>query len=376
MAKIYKAPKPRYSTWEWFKYIAVRTVFPPILLADLIQLGANRLLGEWIGAKILPAQHMDFSYQAVSDETVSQHNTENLSCEKHEILTHDGASLDTVEIRNKLHDGNKPEHQKYIINFVGNGDCYENHMQDMKQDAEELQAHVVGFNLRGVGRSTGRAQSKDQLVIDGIAQVQRLLDQGISPQNITLKAHSLGAGVASLVTKHFHDLGQPINLFSSRSFSSVTNVIVGWIRLASREGHVESLSNKILGWLVKPFVKLALLLVNWEIDAGSAFKSIPATYREYVVVRSRKDSRSERVDDPVITHYASIYEDLSAERCENKAKERKGERKMETDSPWANGHVVDHREMHNRYGKSAHQFFKEFVQHAHDDHAVKVGMVR
>jgi hypothetical protein len=118
MAKIYTASKPRYSNWEWFKYIALRVIFPPTLLADLIQLGINRLLGEWIGALILPAQDMNFSYRAVTDETVSRYNTENLTCEKHDILTHDGEHLDTIEIRNHLQEGMNPRYQKYVINFL------------------------------------------------------------------------------------------------------------------------------------------------------------------------------------------------------------------------------------------------------------------
>lgn len=50
MAEIYNTPKPRYNRWEWFKFIVVRLVFPPILLWDLIKFGVNKLLGEWVGS--------------------------------------------------------------------------------------------------------------------------------------------------------------------------------------------------------------------------------------------------------------------------------------------------------------------------------------
>lgn len=204
MAKIYNAPKPKYSGWEWFKFIAIRAVFPPVLLWDLIKIGANKLLGEWVSGLVLPAQNENFDDLAVSDDTVSNYNEDDLICEKHDVITHDGAHLDTFEVRHRPQESIDPKYQKYIINLVGNGMCYEHIIDDIKEDSKALKANVIGFNLRGVGQSTGKAKSSEDLVADGIAQVQRLLDQGVSPQNITLKGHSLGAGVASLVAQHFH----------------------------------------------------------------------------------------------------------------------------------------------------------------------------
>lgn len=411
MAKIYNAPKPRYSGWEWFKFIAVRIVFSPVLLWDLIKLGANKLFGELVSGLVLPAQNDNFDDLTVTDDTVTHYNEENLTCEKHEVITHDKAHLDTFEIKHAAQANIDPKFQKYIINLVGNGMCYEHIIDDMKEDAKALQANVVGFNLRGVGKSTGKAKSRDDLVADGISQVQRLLDQGVSPQNITLKGHSLGAGVASLVAQHFHQLGQPINLFNSRSFSTITNFLVGHIRLDRDEdgqaiGHKDSIGGRILGWLAKPFIKFAVALAKWEINAGSAFKSIPEAYRDYIVVRSGKGIRSNRIDDTVIPHYASIHKELTSERRAKKAaiddeigsldniirnadpltkpglnnarealvqarEKIKSDRKMETDMQYDNGHNSDWTSLHNRSGKSAQTFFREFVQRTEDDHAVK-----
>lgn len=407
MAKIYNAPKPKFSGWEWFKFIAIRTIFPPILLWDLIKFGANKLLGALVGSLVLPAQNDNFDYLAVRDDTVNNYNEDDLVCEKHEIITHDDAHLDTFEIKHKSQEHIEPQYQKYIINLVGNGMCYEHIIDDMKEDAKALKANVVGFNLRGVGQSTGRAKSKEDLVTDGIAQVQRLLDQGVSPQNITLKGYSLGAGVATLVAQHFHQLGQPINLFNSLSFSTITNFLVGHIRLERDEsgapiGHKDSIGGIILGWLAYPFVKFGVALAKWEINAGSAFKSIPEAYRDYIVVRSRKEIRGNRIDDAVIPHYASIHKELTSERRKKKAEidkeiekidksdlltkpelakaretlvqareKIKSDRKMETDSRYENGHNSDWGSLHNRSGKSAQVFFTEFVQRIEEDHAVK-----
>lgn len=410
MAKIYNAPKPEYSGWEWFKFIAIRTIFPPVLLWDLAIFGINKLVGEFVSSLVLPAQQENFDYMAVNDDKVSLYNEDDLICEKHEVITHDEAHLDTFEVRHQSQEHLEPEHQEYIINLVGNGMCYEGIINEMKNDARDLKTNVIGFNLRGVGQSTGKVKSKDDLVTDGIAQVERLLEQGVSPQNITLKGHSLGAGIASLVAEHFHKLGQPINVFNSRSFSSITNFVVGHIRLERNElgqaiGHKESIGGIILGWLAKPFIKLGVALANWEIDAGSAFQSIPQTYRDYVVVRSPKSKRDNRLDDMVIPHYASIHMELSSERSEGKAaideqvenltdlmkkadplsksglaqakqslvearEKLKSDRKMETDAPQDNGHNVELNSLQNRSGTSAHTFFREFVKRTRADHAV------
>ncbi|KTD48661.1 substrate of the Dot/Icm system [Legionella rubrilucens] len=415
MANVYNAPKPRYSGWTWAKFIAARFLFPPVLLWDALKYGMNKALGERVSEIVLPAQTEDFKHLAVTDENVSKHNYSNndikLTCEKHTVITHDYAQLDTFEIKHSAQKDTAPQYQKYIVNLVGNGMCYEEIIGEMQEDAQALQANVVGFNLRGVGQSQGKPKSKDDLITDGIAQVQRLLDLGVSPQNITLKGHSLGAGIASLVAQHFHQLGQPINVFNSRSFSSITNFVVGKLRLkrdaSGREenGHTETTGMKVAGWLAKPFIKFGVALVKWEMDAGSAFKSIPEAYKDYIVVRTRKGQRDKSIDDKVIPHYASIHKELSAERRKKKAeidkeienldnlietsdplakgklmrarealveaRERiKSDRKMET-APHRNGHNVEWDALTNRSGKTAETFFREFVERTTKDHAVK-----
>lgn len=213
------------------------------------------------------------------------------------------------------------------------------------------------------------------------------------------------------MAQHFHQLGQPVNLFNSRSFSSIANYLVGHVRqerigFGEAIGHKDSLKGIILGWLAKPFVTFAIALVKWEINAGSAFKSIPEAYKDYVVVRSRKDKRGDRIDDGVIPHYASIHEDLTTERRLKKAEidkkiamlddriqkadlsataqlvhqretlveareKIKSARKMETEYPYENGHNLDLNDLYNRSGTNAQRFFREFVQRTEKDHGVK-----
>lgn len=379
MPTIYHASKPRRSNWAWFAFIVIRIVFPPILLWDLIKLGANRLLGEWVSHLVLPAQNAFFNHLALSDDEINDYNRENrdhLLCEKYHIITHDGALLDTLEM--SYSPPSEPADQLYIIHLTGNGMCYESSIAEMKEDATTLKATVIGFNFRGVGQSRGKVRSKEDLVTDAIAQVQRLLDKGVSPQNITLKGFSLGAGIATLATLHFHQQKKPIYLFNNRSFSSITNFLVGHIRQLKRNesgwiepGYQESVGGVILGWLAKPIIKFGVVAVKWEINAGSAFRRIPEAYRDYILLRSRKEIRAHRADDQIIPYYASIHRDLAFERHLKKTNIDKNDRKMEADDPHANAHLASNHELHNRSGKSAQAFFIEFVQKSVSEHTVR-----
>lgn len=409
----YNAPKPQVTGWQWFKWLAIRFVFPPVFLWDLIKSGANRGLGQAIGRIVLPAQNADdFNYDeddyAISDSDINRYYNDNtLTFAKHQINIHDGAVLDTFEGKHSSQTTTALAHQKYILYFVGNGMRYEEITHEMKEDARNIQANVVGFNYRNVGQSRGIVRSRDDLVTDGIAQVQRLLDAGVSPQNITLKGHSLGGGIATLVAQHFHQLEKPLNLFNGRSFSSLTNFVVGHIRLERNEdgdaiGHRESTGGKILGWLLKPFIKFGVSVTKWEINADTAFQSIPQAYREHLVVRSIKTDRGNRLDDPVITHYASIHSALKSERREMKAsidaqittlenldlggnqmaigqrnaeieriRATKNAGKMATTHTDEDGHSADLTSLSNRSGQTGQQFFTSFVQRAASDHGIK-----
>lgn len=402
----YYAPRPQYSHWEWFKFIMLRVAIPLVLLWDFIQSVANEFLGEWVGRLVLPAQYWHCNIGKTTEKNRFAHQGE-LSLKKHTVMTHDRAQLDTLTVVHPEQETLDPKYQKYMINFVGNAMCYEEIIPDMIKEAHAHQVNVVGFNFRGVAHSIGTAKSSNDLVIDGIAQVQRILDKGVSPQNIILNGHSLGAAVASLVAHHFHQQSIPVNVFNDRSFSTITNVVVGAIRLkrdtdGAPIGHKDSTSGIIYGWMAKPFIKFALALVMWEMNAGYAFKCIPEAYRDYIVVRTSKKIRSRRIDDAVIPHYASIHKELTAERRKNKAKldkqiesikgllkdncqsqlieqlntltesreKIKSDRKMQTRRSRENGHTSTWPTLFNRSGKNAESVFDEFFQRVVADHMV------
>lgn len=395
---IYHVKKPKYSLWQWASYILPRVVFPPILLWDGAKWLTNLVIGGEVGKEIVPAQNLSASYYTNerSSKLDKLAQDEDLSIDEHSIHTYDGAALHSLEIVHEEEDEKDRNLQRYIINFNDENKCYEQTIDQMVADAKRLKCNVVGFNYRGVISSLGTIRSKDDLVIDGIAQVQRLIDQGIDPENIRLKGEGLGAGIATLVAKYFDDnKRQKLNLFNARSFSTYTNYMVGSIRVGkSSTGHTESVGRKILGWFAKPLIKFGLALVNWEIDAISAYKELDAGHKEYMVVRSSKARRHQNpnvVDDSIVAHYASLHAALKSERRDQKlrldaaneqlnvatplvvtnilkarsdiddARNALKQRKMEVTDFFRDGHTTSLSDLNNRYDRrTGTDFFDNF----------------
>lgn len=458
--RTYSAPKPKLS-WSEFLTSALYWLFPPTLFWGLTKYLINWKYGESVAQSIMPAlaPGMKFIQQSNATERYrtfheSIHSSV-CSFERLRVNTWDRAVLDTYELRwrdpsesektaktplavsgadsdedsvSSL-DSEEPlisqrtNTRKHIIHFVdGNISC-EQMFDQMEDDAAELGVNVIAFNYRGVTYSTGKPGKLKHLVTDGIAQVQRLLSNGVAPEKIILKGHGLGAVVATEVTRHFHDRKKKINIFSASSPSSLTNVQVGKIRTGYatglqissnprhiNTGHHETLGRKILGWLAKPFIKLKLCLTGWEAHTDSSWLSIPDANKEYMVVRTPKVRRTRaRRDDPEVTHYASLHaalkpqrrlvkeglqqtraqicaasvgagvahEDLrSALQSVTAARERLKERKMEPDEDNTNGHTASPDDLHSRAtGMSAGTFFQQFVERISDNQA-KAGLRR
>lgn len=87
------------------------------------------------------------------------------------ITTFDGAQLDTIEIKQQEQD----EEQSYIIYFRGNAELYQETLDEILEDCRKTNCNAIAFNYRGVGNSSGLALEANNLITDGIAQVERLL---------------------------------------------------------------------------------------------------------------------------------------------------------------------------------------------------------
>jgi pimeloyl-ACP methyl ester carboxylesterase len=306
------------------RMVVARIFFPVILLWDAFKFCMNYCFGRLFGRLILRTHDLNAECKNYDDNfrktTLQNLDKKGFSAQYWRVITHDGVSLDTLEIKQK--NVLPPAQQKYVLNFLGNRKLYEQVLDEMEEDARRLDCNVLGFNLRGGGWSQSSPRSKQDLVTDGIAQVQRLLDQGVNSENIILKGFSLGGGVATAVAKHFLDHNIKLNLFNDRSFSSLTNTVVGFIRKANwfGNGHHESGWKKLLGWIAFPLVRLVFALLKWEINAADAYKKLPDTHKELMCIRSPRPRKEENYDDALVTHWASLYAALKPQRKQEKAK--------------------------------------------------------
>ncbi len=274
---------------------------------DVTQVGGEQLgLGEAIDDADDTPQIREYKY-------LEQYKYENEKLSAGRSFDGSEVKLDTVEICPKSLVGKKPEDQKYTIYFKGQAEFYENNFERLEKDAKDFQHVSIGFNYRGAGESTGIARSMDDLVADGIAQVQRLLDKGVKPENITLSGWSLGGGVATLVAKHFHDKfrdegkNQNINLFADRTFSSLTNVVLGFIRtigsgggFGQNSGKQESWFGKALAFILKPLVKAMLRAEGWDHDIAAAYQALPTENKRAVNASG----------DAIVSDYAALHAGL------------------------------------------------------------------
>jgi hypothetical protein len=307
------APKTNRTTWQFIKSIGVRAFFLT-LLDFLIWLG-NKAFGKLIGAKILPAQLMYFSDSFDIEKKIREVNTDvnaKVTLERLQIPTKDGATLDAVKIQLR----SSQSHKGYVIRFPGNSDCYENSLDQMMMDAEKLNCTFLLLNYRGVSKSrktyvTAEMAKKNpnialetteinQLGIDAVTSVKYLLDQGVPASQITLLGHSMGGVAATMAAASLHAEKKFLYIFSDRSCSSITEVLVARIRIYFSSNNQETALGIFLGWLAKPLIKLILILTKWEFNAGDAFAALPLSHREYICIRSEKSRRETREDDPVI----------------------------------------------------------------------------
>lgn len=358
---------------------------------------ANRIFGNFLGKIILKAQALDFSQEIAKKDPFIFSHQHYLTIHQQKVISGHGAKLDTMELSTTAQDQCSRDKNKsaiYVINFVGYDMCYEQILNDMKNDVDDfaaqgLNAHVIGFNYRNVAESKGKVRSKDDLVQDGIAQVQALIDRGIKPENIKLKAYSLGGAIGTLVAEHFHKKGQHVYLFNKLSFSLLSTTVAEWIRTGKKSGYRDkNLLTKLTGIFTRPFIHFGLYMAKWEMNAAAAYKHIPKEYKKLIVVRSNKEIRRKTYrkpspspghfnffhikDDATVGFRPSLYLMAKSEYSPKKRKKMKMSLAynddLNTDRYACNGHIASMQELKNREGVSAHTFFHRFISQAYKKH--------
>lgn len=252
----------------------------------------NRLFGSISSALIYPAQFQEPAYLVGVDSLERQYT---VTMRPYTVVTHDKAELNSIEITPT----DVLPYQFVIIKFNGNNMLYESRIQEMINDARELKATVIGFNHRGVSQSTGKVRSRDDLLVDGIAQVQRLLKLGVKPEQIVLDGISLGGAIATLVAFYFFQKGQHIFLFNDRSFADIEKVATGII-CKDRSACAQTSFESTAAFLLK--------LTAWNIDASTAYRLLLQADTAHTAHMYVDEASSQNVGDGVIGHPASLHE--------------------------------------------------------------------
>lgn len=234
-----------------------------------------------------------------------------------DLVTNDGQTLNTLEIKHSKN----PEQKKYMVHFLGRGAILEKNINDFIDDAKNLDCNIVTYNYRGCYNSSGKQTNCAQMIDDAVSQVNRLIKKGVQPNNITLYGASLGGMVATHAAEKLHANGMPVRLFADRTFSSLANQASGVFRLIFKQKGF-NLLGRIASNTVYPLVKSLSSLSGWETDITKAYKSIPETHKNYLIVRSSKEMRKKQpmLDDGIIDYRATIHYALKPERKREKAR--------------------------------------------------------
>lgn len=319
-----------YLIFSWLAYIVLRIIFPVLFIWDIAK---YFLIAPLVGFAVLPAQLMGTRLSA-QDKTnlIARHHDPDYQFTFGTVQTYDRVQLETVQLTKRTKPGGKPTspaQQRYVIFLGGNGDSLRAYtMNKMRSDARACNVNVIAYNPRGVGNSTGGVWRVLDIIIDSIAQVQRLLDKGVQPQHILLKGWSLGGATAIITTAYFHRMGKPINVFADRTFASLTDTVVGIIRaMISGRGHSEDFGWKLLGWLARPIVTVLLFFLEYRMNVVGSYNTIPAANKDYCLLRSPSAERVPlasdntkwlHYDDSIIAHYGSLHLGLKPERLAQK----------------------------------------------------------
>jgi hypothetical protein len=189
------------------------------------------------------------------------------------VITEDRIRLNGLKV---LHKDNP---KKWVVFMNGNRGAYETNYSSILHMSSQIKANILCVNYRGVGQSEGFCNSSKEIVLDGSAMVQYLLDQGVEQKDIIVYGYSLGGGVGAQVValEKFKD----VRFISDRSFSSLYIAIKTffWIPVYKH----------IIAYLVKK---------NWgDLDSFGALKDL--TDRVKIIVTPQ--------DYLIGFHEASLY---------------------------------------------------------------------
>lgn len=247
---------------------------------------------------------------------------------------------------------------KVILHTYGNGDCAENHLQELVEMGKENPNMVIaGMNFRNVASSGASPVHSEQDWIDDILRVvEHYRKKGISLNNILLNGHSLGGAIATMAAAQLYQqelkkagksetdlsaqqkLEYSPRLLNNRSFSSLADEIMISLLKGSGTGMIAATlfasvaaifaTTTVAGaiaagiltvgvvypqaveFFVRPFLNALLWTVFGTMNAFNAYQALPEGAKDYVIAK----------DDAVILERATIHHQLKTQRKAQKQK--------------------------------------------------------
>eukprot|EP00051_Salpingoeca_urceolata_P006772 m.89620 g.89620 ORF g.89620 m.89620 type:complete len:395 (-) comp14979_c0_seq1:116-1300(-) len=165
-----------------------------------------------------------------------------------------GVDVDGMVLRNERLAASETS-CNWIIFLNANGVPYEQNLEFLATYSDAVGAHILTFNYRGVGSSSGWPHRAEDLVADGQAVLRHLVATGVPKSRITLHGHSLGGAVAAMLWEHHPE----IKVINDRSFRSMHDEVDALLKIGLGNvmgialGIVAGFNYWVLAWVAGPF---------------------------------------------------------------------------------------------------------------------------
>lgn len=229
------------------------------------------------------------------------------------LTTFDDAELDGMVLFSNKKEQKKFEsgiagNQKWIILANGNAELYEHSLFQSEQLAEDLQANVLTFNYRGVGESQGHPHKMDDLIADADTCVQYLISKGVKEEDIIIRGHSLGGGIATKVASTYEE----ISLINTNSYASIAGVAKAHIRVP----------------VITTIVAKIIQKTDWELNAAESWNEITA--KKLIVFHT---------DDAIMLKPATLFNVVKQTKKKTGVSKNKTVTKIETTKKFGVEHI-------------------------------------
>ncbi|MFZ4077234.1 MAG: hypothetical protein ACOYKA_04530 [Legionellaceae bacterium] len=206
-------------------------------------------------------------------------------------------------------------------------------------------------------------------VNDVLAQVERLIALGASPEHICIEGACLAGAIATIAAAKLHEQGKNVKLNNERSFRSLPLLLFGLVIPNLKKTNWWNPITYLqyaLAVLIYLIVTPCLWLAGWAADAGTAWQKIPDKDKLYSVVHDPAQGLFDEVIHNDFSSIASLEEgkDSSRSAAEHHFKPRASSL---LSSKYRGAHFVSRDDLlsvaeDDRIGQTNHDLFIEKLQ--------------